>query len=220
MTTHFTALPEQIPDEEIIREVQNGTTKPFEIIIRRYNQKLYRIGMSILNNDAEAEDAMQSAYVHAYEHLHQFEKRAAFGTWLTRIMINECYAIRRKQQAEKEKQQLPNNDTSMNTPANVLVNKELNAILENAIARLPEKYRMVFVLREIEHLSVKETSDILSLEQSNIKVRLNRAKTMLKENLSGYMKDHVYDFHLSRCDRMVHRVMSQLTETGRHHSSQ
>jgi len=69
-------------------------------------------------------------------------------------------------------------------------------------------------LREIEHLSVKETSDILSLEQSNIKVRLNRAKTMLKENLSGYMKDHVYDFHLSRCDSMVHRVMSQLTVTG------
>lgn len=211
MTTHFTALPEQIPDEEIIREVQNGATRSFEIIIRRYNQKLYRIGMSILNNDAEAEDAMQSTYIHAYEHLHQFEKRAAFGTWLTRIMINECYAIRRKQQAEKEKLQLSNNDTSMNTPANVLVNKELNAILENAIARLPEKYRMVFVLREIEHLSVKETSDILSLEQSNIKVRLNRAKTMLKENLSGYMKDHVYDFHLSRCDRMVHHVMSQLT---------
>ncbi|MGN6476080.1 MAG: RNA polymerase sigma factor [Flavipsychrobacter sp.] len=214
MTTHFTALPGQIPDEEIIREVQNGATKPFEIIIRRYNQKLYRIGMSILNNDTEAEDAMQSAYIHAYEHLHQFENRAAFGTWLIRIMINECYAIRRKQQAEKEKLQLPNNDTSMNTPANVLVNKELNAILENAIASLPEKYRMVFVLREIEHLSVKETSDILSLEQSNIKVRLNRAKTMLKENLSGYMKDHVYDFHLSRCDSMVDRVMSQLTVTG------
>jgi len=218
MTTHFTALPGQIPDEEIIREIQNGATRPFEIIIRRYNQKLYRIGMSILNNDAEAEDAMQSAYIHAYEHLHQFEKRAAFGTWLTRIMINECYAIRRKQQAEKEKLQLSNNDTSMNTPANVLVNKELNAILENAIARLPEKYRMVFVLREIENLSVKETSDILSLEQSNIKVRLNRAKTMLKENLSGYMKDHVYDFHLSRCDSMVERVMSQLIVTGSNNS--
>ncbi|MBS1778758.1 MAG: RNA polymerase sigma factor [Bacteroidetes bacterium] len=218
MTTHFTALPGQIPDEEIIREIQNGATRPFEIIIRRYNQKLYRVGMSILNNDTEAEDAMQSAYIHAYEHLHQFEKRAAFGTWLTRIMINECYAIRRKQQAEKEKLQLSNNDTSMNTPANALVNKELKAILENAIARLPEKYRMVFVLREIEHLSVKETSDILSLEQSNIKVRLNRAKTMLKENLSGYMKDHVYDFHLSRCDSMVDRVMSQLIVTGGNNS--
>jgi len=98
----------------------------------------------------------------------------------------------------------------MDTPAHTLMNKELATALENAIADLPEKYRLVFVLREVEDLSVKETADVLMLEESNIKVRLNRAKTMLRENLSGYVKKSVYAFHLTRCDRIVGRVFNKL----------
>ncbi len=98
----------------------------------------------------------------------------------------------------------------MSTPANILVNKELNGALENAIGQLPEKYRLVFILREIEQMSIKETCEALDIEEANVKVRLNRAKTMLKEHLNEYMKDHVYAFHLSRCDRMVHNVFASL----------
>jgi RNA polymerase sigma-70 factor (ECF subfamily) len=167
--------------------------------------------MSILNHDTEVEDAMQVAYIKAYEHLAGFKHRASFGTWLTKIMLNECLAQKNKKQRLKimEEKHLQNSG-SMTTPAYLLMNKELKGILEKAIDILPEKYRTVFVLREIEELSVKETAGILSLQEANIKVRLNRAKSMLRENLDKYMKENVYSFHLHRCDRMVSRVLNAL----------
>jgi RNA polymerase sigma factor (sigma-70 family) len=223
----LTILPtEQIPDALLIGKILSGEKKLFELIIRRYNQRLYRIGMSILNDDAEVEEAMQVAYISAYEHLGQFENRSSFNTWITRILLNECLAQkkrRRRFSTERvtaegeaagrdpfEKGQSSQNSINMKTPANVLVNKELKAVLEEAVAQLPEKYRLVFVLREIEEMSVKETAGTLNIEEPNVKVRLNRAKTMLKDHLQGYMKDQVYNFHLTRCDRMVETVFGKL----------
>lgn len=200
----------QLPDEEIISRILTGEKKLFELLIRRYNQRLYRIGMSVLNDSTEVEDAMQAAYISAYEHLDKFERRAAFITWLTRIMLNQCFEQNRKQQLSRNSELQPDNSTYMHTPANILVNKELNSVLEQAIAKLPEKYRLVFMLREIEELSVKETSEALNIEEPNVKVRLNRAKTMLRENLNGYMKDNVYSFHLNHCDKIVSHVMNRL----------
>jgi RNA polymerase sigma-70 factor (ECF subfamily) len=164
--------------------------------------------MAILNNDAETEDAMQSAYINAYEHLAQFEKRAAFATWLTRIMVNECLKLKKKRL--KETAELSENHINMITPAHVLVNKELSGLLENAVSQLPEKYRLVFMLREMEDMSVRETAEVLTIEETNVKVRLNRAKTMLRENLKDYIKGNIYHFHLSRCDRMVNNVMAKI----------
>lgn len=203
--------PENLPDAVVIKKILAGEKELFELIIRRYNQRLFRIGMSLLNNDVETEDTMQTAYINAYEHLGQFENRASFGTWLTRIMLNECLAQKKKKQhfcTDADAQF--KNHTSMETPDYILSNKELSAVLEASVARLPEKYRLVFVLREIEEMSVKETSETLGIEQSNVKVRLNRAKTMLRDSLNGYMKDHVYNFHLIRCDRIVASVMTRL----------
>lgn len=213
---HLTGKMEQavirndIPDTELIHRILEGEKRLFEIIIRRYNQRLYRVGMSVLNNEAEAEDAMQNTYIKAYEHLAQFEHRSAFITWLTRIMLNQCHEQRRKQLPVQHTPEETDNLITMKTPAHILVNKELNAVLEDAIAQLPEKYRLVFVLREIEDFSVKETSEALQIEEPNVKVRLNRAKTMLRNNLDRYMKERVYSFHLSRCDKVVHHVMSHL----------
>jgi len=196
-------------DEELIARILAGEKRLFELLIRKYNQRLYRIGMSILENEAEAEDAMQTAYINAYEHLSGFEQRSTFGTWLTRIMLNQCY-----EQKRKSKQVLvnlePDNFVTMNTAVNELANKELSGALQQAVAKLPEKYRLVFVLREIEDLSVRETSAALNIEESNVKVRLNRAKTMLRENLNSYMKDYVYSFHLTKCDRIVNNVLNRL----------
>jgi RNA polymerase sigma factor (sigma-70 family) len=200
----------EIPESELVERIARGEKDLFEIIIRRYNQRLYRIGMSILNDDQEAEDAMQTAYISAYENLSKFEGRSSFGTWLTRIMLNQCYSQLRKKRNPTLDVDLLEGITSMKTPANILMNKELNQALEDAVSGLPEKYRLVFVLREIEGLSVQETADSLSIEDSNVKVRLNRAKVMLRENLTRYMKGSIYDFHLSRCDRIASRVMEYL----------
>jgi RNA polymerase sigma-70 factor (ECF subfamily) len=210
MTDKTGPILNPVPDQELIERIQGGEKRLFEVLIRKYNQRLYRIGMSILENDMEAEDAMQAAYINAYEHLSGFELRSSFGTWLTRIMLNQCYEQKRKKKHAPVNLEQPDNFISMKTPLNELVNKELSHALENAITQLPEKYRLVFVLREMEDMSVRETSATLHIEESNVKVRLNRAKLMLRENLTGYMKDHVYSFHLTRCDRIVNNVLNHL----------
>jgi RNA polymerase sigma factor (sigma-70 family) len=210
MTDKTDTILDPVPDQELIARIQGGEKRLFEVLIRKYNQRLYRIGMSILENDMETEDAMQAAYINAYEHLSGFEQRSSFGTWLTRIMINQCLEQKRKKKQAPVNFEQTDNVISMTTPFNELVNKELSHVLENAITQLPEKYRLVFVLREIEDMSVRETSATLQIEESNVKVRLNRAKTMLRENLNGYMKDRVYSFHLTRCDRMVNHVLNHL----------
>ncbi|MGE7776634.1 sigma-70 family RNA polymerase sigma factor [Chitinophaga sp. NPDC101104] len=210
MTDTTSILPAPMEDAAIIERILAGEKRLFELLVRKYNQRLYRIGMSVLDNDAEAQDAMQTAYIKAYEHLSGFENRSQFSTWLTRIMLNQCLEQQRKAGYRLTGMGHPLNPIHMKTPANELVNKELNAILERAIAQLPEKYRLVFMLREIEDLSVRETAETLTIGETNVKVRLNRAKTMLRRSLEGYMKDHVYAFHLSKCDTVVFHVMQQL----------
>jgi len=198
-------------ESELIEDILAGEHSLYEHLIRKYNQRLFRTGMSILNNDMEVEDAMQTAYIKAYEHLGTFKNNSSFGTWITRILINECLLQKKnKQRLQIVQGYHPEKTSHMDTPANRLINKELATALEDAIAGLPEKYRLVFVLREVEHMSVKETAETLMLEESNIKVRLNRAKTMLRQNLSGYMKEGVYAFHLTRCDQMVNNVLKAL----------
>jgi RNA polymerase sigma factor (sigma-70 family) len=203
-------LTSQIPDSELVNRILRGESRLFENLMRRYNPRLYRIGMAILSNDVEVEDAMQTSYINAYEHLAKFENRSSFITWMTRIMLNQCFRQRRKNLLNKFKAEESIHSINMRTPANLLMNKELNNALETAIEQLPEKYRLVFVMREIEDMSIRETSEALSIEEPNVKVRLNRAKIMLRENLNEYMKDHVYSFHLTRCDRIVHNVLGHL----------
>lgn len=200
-----------LSDEVLIGQIRKGEKQVYAHLVRRYNQRLYRIGMSILADPDEAEDAMQAAYVKAYEKLAGFRGDAAFGTWLTRIMINESLARKKEKQrfTGLPEKQLENHST-MTSPDRIVLNKELKRVLETAIAQLPEKYRLVFVLREIEALPVKDTSRSLGISEANVKVRLNRAKTLLKDQLRPYLGDHVYPFHLSRCERMVQAVMQQL----------
>ena len=201
----------QAGDDILVKRILAGEPRLFETVIRKYNQRLYRIGMAILKQDVDTEDAMQNTYIKAYQNLDKFGNRAELGTWLYRIMINECLAAKKKKQRllTEPVEQLINN-SAMTTPAHILMNKELNNAMEAAIAQLPEKYRLVFVLREIEEMSVKETGETLNIEEANVKVRLNRAKGILQQHLNGYMKDHVYSYHLSRCDTMVKRVFEHL----------
>ena len=209
---------EILNDDEIIARILNGEKDLYSIIVRRYNQRLYRVGMSIINDDPEVEDAMQTAYINAYENLGKFAFRSSFPTWLTRILINECLLRLRKR-----KKSISMNDENMEnvmrqnkepqTPVTATVNSELRSILNDAISKLPEKYRSVFVMREIENMNIAETKECLDLSEVNVKVRLNRAKAMLRDILSAqYSKDDILQFHLSRCDRMVEKVMTGIRE--------
>ena len=200
-----------LPDIVLVQHILSGEKRFFEVIMRRYNQRLYRIGMSVLNDDAETEDAMQAAYMKAYEHLATFKQLSSFATWLTRIMINECLGRQKsRRRSPVDAAKPPDNKISLSTPMQDLMNKELSTMLETAIAGLPEQYRTVFILREIEELSIRETGQVLDITEANVKVRLNRAKTMLLGELKGYIKGHVYAFHLTRCDRIIAAVMGKI----------
>ncbi|HUH33157.1 MAG TPA: RNA polymerase sigma factor [Daejeonella sp.] len=201
-----------VNDEEIVERVIKGETHLYETLMRKYNLRMFRISMSVVNDDMEAEDIMQTAYLNAYLQLHNFKNKSSFGTWLTRIVINESLLHKKKiarrqridQDAESEK-------GNVETPLKSLMTKELKTILEKAVSKLPEKYRLVFVMREIQELSTSETMEILNLGESNIKIRLSRAKEMLRSQLTSYYQpNQLFDFHLSRCDRIVNSVMDQI----------
>jgi RNA polymerase sigma-70 factor (ECF subfamily) len=205
-------VPKALSDEEIVERIVNGEKFLYENLIRKYNSRLFRIAMSIINDDMEAEDIMQTAYINAYLQLASFGKRSSFGTWLTKILINESLLHKkRKQRLNDILAQKEIAEYHTETPLNHLMNKELKDILENAILTLPEKYRLVFVMREIEDMSTSETMEVLNIGESNVKIRLNRAKEMLRNELSDQFKSkELFDFHLIRCDRIVNFVMRNI----------
>jgi RNA polymerase sigma factor (sigma-70 family) len=205
----------ELSDEEIVQRILGGEKQLYEQLMRKYNARLYRISMSIVNDEAEAEDSMQTAYLNAWLQLADFKHRSAFSTWLIRILINE--SLLRKKRKTKEKQLVMEKQTGNytdETPLKGLMNKELKTILEKTISSLPEKYRTVFVMREMEEMSVNETMGALSLSESNVKVRLNRAKEILRSSLSAYYKTgQVFEFNLLRCDKVVNYVMGEINRS-------
>ncbi|MCD6064552.1 MAG: polymerase subunit sigma-24 [Flavipsychrobacter sp.] len=215
MDTPIAAATIELTDEEIVSLVLSGEKQLYEKIIRKYNPRLYRIGMAMVKRDDELEDLMQNAYIKAYENLGQFQSRAGFGTWLTRIFINECLQFLKKEKKVSvdsiNEHSMKNVVSDYRAPDNIALNRELAQALENALLELPEKYRLVFVMREMEDMSVAETVKALDLSESNVKVRLNRAKTMLRDKLNNYYKsDQVFGFYLTRCNRVVNNVMANI----------
>ncbi len=212
---------EPMPDVEVVRRVQAGEAELFEILMRRHNQRLYRVARAIVKDESEAEDVMQEAYVNAYTHLHQFAERAQFSTWLTRIAVHEALARVRRQarltefdEAEEAgEQMMPAFSTTGRNPEQQASNAELRALLETAIAGLPQSYRLVFVLREVEGLSTAETAETLEVTEETVKTRLHRGRALLREELfqrAGIATSSAFEFHLSRCDRIVKNVLERI----------
>ena len=195
----------QLADEEIVNKILHGETALFEALMRKYNERLYRISLSIVGDGDAAEDIMQTAYINAYRQLINFEGRSSFGTWLTRILINESLLYRKLEQRKKQLvMETTFTEKHNETPLSGLLNKELKSILEKAVANLPEKYRLVFVMREVQGMSTDETMEALDLGESNVKMRLTRAKEMLRDNLQHLWNPRdIYEFNLVRCDRIV-----------------
>jgi len=214
---------DSMSDNEVIAQMLKGEKDLYAILVRRYNQRLYRVAMAIVNNDAEVEDIMQVAYIKAYENLQQFGARSSFSTWLTRILINESLLrVKKRKRSAMDSDQLSNEiHQQSQTPLMTILNTELKAAIENAIRQLPEKYRTVFVMRTIEGMNIDETKECLNLSEANVKVRLNRAKAMLQDSLSAYYKNEdILHFHLSRCDRVTENVMETVRSREREVDSQ
>jgi RNA polymerase sigma-70 factor (ECF subfamily) len=211
---------ERWTDEEVVHRVRAGDTALYEIIMRRYNQRLYRVARAILRDDAESEDVMQDAYVRAYQHLDQFAGRAPFSTWLTRIAVHEALArLRSRKRTAQLSETEEDGDLLMNVvepspgPEDHASIAEASQFLEAAVLELPEQYRQVVILRDIEDMSTAETAAVLDLTEENVKVRLHRGRSMarnwLLSKIGAGAKD-AFPFMGVRCDRVVAAIFARL----------
>jgi RNA polymerase sigma-70 factor (ECF subfamily) len=211
--------PATLSDEEVVVRVLAGDTSLFEILMRRYNQRLFRVARGILADDAEAEDVMQEAYVRAFRELAGFRGEARFSTWLTRIACHEALARARKRRRLVPLSPMngggepPDPPSEASGPERQMENRELHAVLREAVELLPDPLRAVFCLREIEGLSTEQTADALDLSVENVRVRLHRAKRGLRQTLDdriGREVRRLYLFDGARCDRVVEKVFARL----------
>jgi len=209
-----------LSDRDVIERVRSGEVDLFEILMRRYNQRVFRVARAVLTTDAEAEDLAQEAWVRAYEHLADFAGRAAFSTWLIRIVLHEGWArARRERRFESLPPEGEEGEKSMKQPTAAAgpeaqaLDGEIRTMLEAAVGSLPETYRTVFVLRDVEELSTAETAECLDLSEEAVKTRLHRARASLRRELvalAGGQARQAFPFLGSRCDRMVTRVLGRI----------
>jgi RNA polymerase sigma-70 factor (ECF subfamily) len=207
-------------DEALIEQVLAGNTAPFELLMRRYNERVYRAARAIVRDEGEAEDVMQQAYVNAFTHLRQFTGAARFSTWLTRIAVNEALArVRRLGRYETFDDEFPGAEPFMShnpstNPERQAFSRELRALLESAIDDLPGGMREVFVLREVEGLSTLEVADCLGVSEDVVKTRLSRGRAALRRLLmvkTGATAPDAFRFYRPRCDRVVAAVLARIT---------
>ena len=214
-----------LPDAEIVKRVRAGERALFEILMRRHNQRLYRTARAVVKDEHEVEDVMQQAYINAFTHLHQFEERSQFSTWLTRITLNEAFARRRKMRLDESMSEIPSDREDhgefMETltsphpdPERQAYAQELHRVVEEAVDTLPETYRTVFMLRDIEGLSTRETGEGLGLGDEAVKTRLHRARAMIRRAVTtriGGAAAGAFQFHAPRCDRVVAGVLARIS---------
>ena len=219
---------ETLTDEEVVARILEGETELFELIMRRHNQRIYRAVRAIVRDESEAEDVMQDAYVRAYIHLKQFAGKAKFSTWLTRIAVHEALArLRNRRRYDEPGPTLETSEDPMDrlpspesTPEAHLQTRELGDVLEEAIESLPPAFRSVFMLRAVEEMSTSEVAECLDLSEENVKVRLHRARALLREHVTKKLESNArraFEFHAVRCDRVVAKVLERISALA--HSS-
>jgi RNA polymerase sigma-70 factor (ECF subfamily) len=199
----------------------------FERLMRRYNQRLFRVARAVLRDDADAEDALQDAYVQAYRKLDGFRGEAELGTWLTRIVINQALMRVRSRSRDRRvvsftpagegTRELDVADTRAESPSDAALRGEVRKVLERRIDELPEVFRMVFVMREVEEMTARETADALGIPEATVRTRLFRARALLREALDRDMESArggVFGFDGARCDRIVAAVLQRLDAEG------
>jgi RNA polymerase sigma-70 factor (ECF subfamily) len=202
------------------------TPAAFERLMRQYNQRLFRVARSIVRDDADAEDALQDAYVQAYRKLSEFRGEAELSTWLTRIVINQALMRVRKQARDRvvvpfpalvnedgTVRELDVPDVRAESPSDAAVRGQIRRLLERRIDELPEAFRVVFVMREIEEMTARETADALGIPEATVRTRLFRARALLRASLDRDMdsaRGNVFGFDGARCDRIVAAVLARI----------
>jgi RNA polymerase sigma-70 factor (ECF subfamily) len=197
--------------------VIEGETALFEMLMRRHNERVYRAARAILRDEREAEDVMQEAYVNAYSHLAQFDRRAKFSTWLTKIAVYEALGRMRTRGRYEPLDEMPM-ETSMPisespNPERETFGHELGRLIESAVDALGDGYREVFMLRQVEGLSTSETAEVLGVSEDVVKTRFSRARHALQQDLldrAGAATASAYTFGQARCDRVVASVLARL----------
>jgi RNA polymerase sigma-70 factor, ECF subfamily len=215
-------------DAELVRRALARDDAAFREIMERYNRRLYRVARSILRNDGEAEDVVQEAYVNAFTHLDSFRGESSLATWLSRIAINEALGrLRRARLAadlnssetgrsEAQIIQFPHSGAA-DDPERTMAQREILQLVERAADNLPEIFRIVFVARVIEGMSVEETAELLGLQPETVKTRLHRARRLVREQLDeqiGPVLMDAFPFAGKRCERLTEAVMRRLVLAG------
>lgn len=213
-------------DAELARRIAAADPVAFETLMRRYNGRLFRIARAILKNDSEAEDALQDAYLDAYRHMGDFRGDAQLATWLTRIVVNQSLMRLRKQKrdrvvvpfddrhgTEREHVEADVADQQTESPPHAMLRAEIRVMLERRIDELPVAFRTVFVMREVEEMTVEETATCLAIPAATVRSRLFRARALLRESLArdvDMVTGDVFGFAGDRCDRIVARVLAAI----------
>lgn len=208
------------PDDVLVARVLEGEMIAFELLMRRSNPALYKVGRAYGFNHQDVEDLMQDTHIRAYQNLATFENRAAYKTWVLRILLHLCHQRRQKASFKNEVVQsglipetaIPMFQNPISSDANrQMLSRELGSLIEEALLQLPLEYRVVFTLREMNGLSGAETAAALDISEANAKMRLSRAKAMLRRQLEKmYTPEEVFEFNLIYCDRIVERVLARL----------
>lgn len=213
-------------EEAIIQKIIGGEVALFEVLIRRYNPVLYKIARSYGFNHQDAEDIMQETHLAAYTGLPKFQYRSSYKTWIAKIAVNKClyklkYGYHKNEmpagQLAEEQDQPMYMDAKNTQPEEKLLNRELAAVLEKSLQKIPVLYRTVFVLRQVEEYSVAETAELLGISTVNVKVRLNRAKALLQKEIEQvYSSADLYAFNAVYCDAMVKKVFDGIAALKQH----
>lgn len=196
-----------------VGKVLEGNKDEFRHIIRQCNQPLYRTAIAVLKNESDAEDAVQSAYLKAYLHLKSFRGEASFLTWITRILINECKMMLRSRKitASLDHEEVVQKESITENVVDTIYKNQIQTWLERAVLDLPEKYRLVYVVREVNEFSTQKTAAVLSLSEENVKIRLHRAKSIIRENLLQQVDvKELFPFGNQRCEFFTERVMQNI----------
>jgi RNA polymerase sigma-70 factor, ECF subfamily len=225
MPRRSTATAPCADDAELVARIACEDHTAFETLMRRHNTRLFRIARAILRDDAEAEDALQDAYLDAYRHIGDFRGSAQLGTWLTRVVINQALMRLRKQKRDRVVVHFGERDTSegdqtnaevaderVESPPDATLRGEIRRMLERRIDELPVAFRAVFLMREVEDMTVQETAECLSIPEATVRTRLFRARALLRESLARDMDIatmDVFGFAGERCDRIVDGVLAR-----------
>jgi RNA polymerase sigma factor (sigma-70 family) len=214
-------------DAALVERIRAGDSSAFEVLMRRHNRRLYRLARAVLKDDNEAEDALQEAYLYAWRAMAQFRGEAALSTWLSRLVLNECFG--RVRRTARRHNIIPmvssNTDVDMSNmaadeavrPDKILARTQIRAVLERTLDELPESFRLVFILRSVEELSVEETAQTLGIPEATVRSRHFRAKSLLRESLAQEVdlaERDLFEFGGQQCDRVVARVLARVAASS------